>query len=210
MNLEPISQVIISDDFLSVVERLKEIAPKGSRFELFIKESENFLVSDANEVIAKAYLSSKEQIFICLASQTFSDVVQNRLLKIIEEPPKNKNFILITPLKSALLPTIKSRLPITVLQSQTQDLNINLDISNLTLQSLYDFVQENKRLKPKEAIGTLEYIIKEALVSKKYNLDEATLELFGKSREVLNMGAPADFTLTTVLLKLLAKKVKKG
>jgi hypothetical protein len=71
-------------------------------------------------------------------------------------------------------------------------------------------VQENKRLKPKEAIGTLEYIIKEALVSRKYNLDEATLELFGKSREVLNMGAPADFTLTTVLLKLLAKKVKKG
>ena len=209
MRLEATSQVVISSNFFEVVDKLREVAPKDARFELFIKEDENFLVSDANEVIAKAYLSSKEQVFICLGAQIFSDVVQNRLLKIIEEPPKNKQFILITPLKSALLPTIKSRLPITTIKSETEVLNINLDIKNLTLQSLYDFIQENKRLKSKEAIDILEYIIKEALKSSKYNLDEATLELFSKSREVLNLGAPADFTLTAVLLKLLAKKIKR-
>lgn len=209
MKLEPISQVIISEDFLGVVEQLKEVAPKDSRFELFIKDDTNFLVSDANEVIAKAYLASSELVFLCLGAKTFSDVVQNRLLKIIEEPPKNKIFILITPLKSALLPTIKSRLPITTIKKEQKDLKINLDINNLNLQNVYNFIQENKRLKPNEAVEILEYIIKEAIKSNRFNLDEATLELFSKAREALNLGAPADFTLTTILLKLLAKKAKK-
>ena len=208
MNLKPISQIIISDDFLGVVDKLKEIAPSSARFELFIKDDSNFLVSDANEVIAKAYLSSKEEIFLCLGAKVFSDVVQNRLLKIIEEPPKNKIFILITPLKSALLPTIKSRLPITTLKENKNSIELNLDLTNLNLQNVYNFIQQNSRLKPQEAIEILEYIIKEAIKSNKFTLDEATLELFSKSREALNLGAPADFTLTTILLKLLAKKAK--
>ena len=209
MNLKPISQIIISENYLEVVDKLKEVAPKDSRFELFIKEDSNFLVSDANEVIAKAYLASKEKIFLCLGTKVFSDIVQNRLLKIIEEPPKNKEFILITPLKSALLPTIKSRLPLINMQKLKEEVEINLDINNLNLETLYKFVQENKRLKPQEAITILEHIIKEAIKSNRYNLDERALNLFSDAREALTLGAPTDFILTATLLKLLSKKVKK-
>ena len=209
MKLEPISQVLISDDFSGAIEKLKEVAPKDSSFELFIKENENFKVSDANEVIAKAYLASTNKVFLCLATEQFSEVVQNRLLKIIEEPPKNKEFILITPSKATLLPTIKSRLPITILKNQSSNINLNLNIKSLSLEDVYNFIQEQKRLKPKEAMPIAEAIIKEAIKSNAYNLDSNTLELFTKATKTLNLGSPADFVLTTILLKLLAKKKKR-
>ncbi len=209
MELSLQSQIIITADFHGIVERLQALAPKEVSFELFIKEGENFLVSDANEVIAKAYLASQEKVYLCLASNTFSDVVQNRLLKIIEEPPKNKEFILLTPNKAALLPTIKSRLIVTTLNEDQESIEIDLDMEHLELQGVYQFIQENKNLKQQEAFGVIEAIIKKAILSGKFNLDEDTLALFSKAREVLNLGSPVDFVLTTLLLKLLAKKQKR-
>ncbi len=209
MKIEPISQVIITNNFNNAIELLQEVAPKDALFELFIKEDDNFLVSDANEVIQKAYLTSQNQVFLCLASQNFSDVVQNRLLKIIEEPPKNKIFILMTPSKATLLPTIKSRLPITTLKDEIQEIELKLNLTNLTLKDAYNFIQENRRLKPNEATTILEKIVKEAIKSNSYNLDEHTLNLFTKLRVALDMGSPTDFILTTLLLKLLAKKIKR-
>lgn len=209
MRIEPISQVLITEDFNGAIDKLREVVPDGSGFELFIKEDENFKVSDANEVIAKAYLSSVEKVFICLASNQFSDVVQNRLLKVIEEPPRNKEFILITPSKSALLPTIKSRLPVNSLDKKSSDIELNLNFKNLTLDEVYNFIQEQKRLKPKEATIIVEQITKDALKSDAFNMDEATLELLGNARVALDLGSPADFVITTLLLKLLAKKKKR-
>ena len=209
MKLEPISQVIITKDFNRAIELLHDVAPDDALFELFIKEDGNFLVSDANEVIQKAYLTSQNQVFLCLASQNFSDVVQNRLLKIIEEPPKNKIFILITPSKATILPTIKSRLPITTLKYEIQEIDIDLNLKTLTLKDVYNFIQQNRRLKPNEATIILEKIVKDAIKSKAYNFDEQTLNLFSKLRVALDMGSPADFILTTLLLKLLAKKIKR-
>ncbi len=208
MKIEPVSQVLITDDFEGAIEMLKEAAPKDSAFELFIKEEENFKVSDANEVIAKAYLASQNKIYLCLATKQFSDVVQNRLLKIIEEPPKNKEFILITPSKSSLLPTIKSRLPVNVLKNETETADFGLDFNNLTLEAVYNFIQENKRLKPKEATYLIEQIAKEAIFSGAFDLDDSALDMFKNARKALDVGSPADFTLTAVLLKLLAKKRK--
>ncbi len=209
MELSLQSQIIITSDFSSTIEKLQALAPKEASFELFVKEDENFLVSDANEVIAKAYLASQEKVYLCLASNTFSDVVQNRLLKIIEEPPKNKEFILITPNKAALLPTIKSRLIVTTLGEVQESVAIDLDVENLELQSVYNFIQENKNLKQQEAFGVVEAVIKKAILSGRYNLDEDTLALFTKAREALKLGSPPDFILTTLLLKLLAKKQKR-
>ena len=209
MRIEPISQVLITEDFNGAIDKLKEVVPEGSGFELFIKDDESFKVSDANEVIAKAYLSSVEKIYICLASNQFSDVVQNRLLKVIEEPPRNKEFILITPSKSALLPTIKSRLPVNSLDTKISNIELNLNFKNLTLDEVYTFIQEQKRLKPKDAMPIVEQIIKEAIKSNSFNLDEVTLELLGNARVALDLGSPADFIITTVLLKLLAKKRRR-
>ncbi len=209
MELSLQSQIIISSDFSGTIEQLQSMAPKEVSFELFIKEDENFLVADANEVIAKAYLASQEKVYICLASALFSDVVQNRLLKIIEEPPRNKEFILITPNKSALLPTIKSRLIVTTLHEAKEEKILDLDIRNLELGTVYSFLQSHKNLKQYEAVEVVEAIIKEAILSNSFNLDEDTLALFSNIREALDVGSSSDFILTTLLLKLLAKKKKR-
>jgi len=209
LNIEAKSQIIITSNHQKAIELLKQKAPKGSSFELFIKDNENFLVSDANEVIASSYLASKEQIFLVLYANNFSDIVQNRLLKIIEEPPKNKEFIIITPSKSTLLPTILSRLPLVTLEDEKEQVALSLDVKNLNLESVYHFLQEHKRLKSAEAIVLLEAIIKEAIICESYNLDEKSLELFHKLRIALDVGSPSDFVLTTLLLKLLAKKKKR-
>jgi len=167
-----------------------------------------FLVEQAKETISKAYISSDTLNYIILISPSFSDVVQNRLLKIIEEPPKNKAFIIITESKSAILDTIKSRMPITVLKEEQSQELFELDINNLNLAKVYDFIQKNSRISAKECQKKVETISTIAMKSQRYNLDEDTLKVFSNSVKALDMGSPTSFILNTVLLKLLAKKRK--
>jgi len=210
LNIEAKSQIFITSNYNDVIEDIKKRAPRNSYFEYFIKDDENFKVEDANEVISKAYLASEYKVYLILYSNSFSDVVQNRLLKIIEEPPKNKEFIVITPSKSTLLSTIKSRLPIINFDKTKSVVDINLNFKNLSINEVYGFIQEHKRLKPKDAIEYLESIVTNAIKSKSFNLDEQSFDLFKNARVALSLGSPADFVLTTVLLKLLAKKRKKA
>jgi ribosome-binding ATPase YchF (GTP1/OBG family) len=115
------SQVIIStkmEETISLLEGLQN----SERIVKILEEDKAFSVDDAKVAIAKAYMASEETTVIILGAKVFSPIVQNKLLKVIEEPPKNKEFILLTHSKSTVLDTIKSRLPITVL-SQAQVLD---------------------------------------------------------------------------------------
>lgn len=165
-----------------------------------------FLVEHAQEAIAKAYIASERLNYIILVAPRFSAIAQNRLLKILEEPPRNKAFILITESKSALLETIQSRLPVTVLSDAPVDKQFNLDIENLNLAKVYAFIQEHQRISAVECKALVEKIAINAMKSQKYNLDESTLKLFSDSIKALEVGSPTTFILNVLLLKLLAKK----
>ena len=207
MSLDIKSQVIITQDSTQVVESLKT-KTNSHRVIIIQEESKAFGVDDAKEAIAKAYIASEIPTIIILIAKIFSPVVQSKLLKIIEEPPPKTDFILITQSKSTILPTIKSRLPITVL-NDTQDSQIDsIDVSSLNLQSVYDFIQKHKRTSAKETKIIIEQITKDTLKSNQYNIDDKTLNLFSDSIQALDMGSPASFVLSAVLLKLLAKKKK--
>lgn len=169
-------------------------------------EKEIFSVKDAQLVIEKAYLASEEQNIIILAATQFSIFVQNKLLKIIEEPPENKVFILISESKSAILPTIKSRLPVTILSEKVEEVDLGLDLKQVSLATVYDFVQTHKRTDAKAMKLLIERISKEAIHSQSYDLDEKTLTLFSNAFIALDVGSPPQFVLNTLLLKLLARK----
>jgi len=169
-------------------------------------EGKDFLVEHATMAIEKAFVATEVENYIILIAPRFSDISQNRLLKIIEEPPKNKHFILITESKSSILPTIKSRLPITILHDNKNDEVLKLDIDNLNLAKLYEFVQENKKLSSVECRVLVEQIAKKAIKSGRYSLDESLLKVFSDSIKALEVGSPTSFILNTVLLKLLSKK----
>lgn len=199
-----VSQVIISSNIDDMVIQL-EALQQNERFVKIIKE-DNFLVEDAKLAIEKAYIASDETTVIILAAKTFSPVVQNKLLKVIEEPPPKKEFILITPSKATILDTIRSRLPITVSSSHTEEEALGLDVAHLSLASVYEFVQTHKRTDAKVMKTLVERISKEAIYSQAYSLDEKTLDLFSNAFIALDVGSPPPFVLNTLLLKLLARK----
>ncbi len=201
------SGVIVTEQPNEVLAQLQALK-RDELFSIIDTEQKEFLVADADQVIAKAYVASEVSNFIILIAPRFSAVAQNRLLKILEEPPKNKHFILITESKSALLPTIKSRLPITVLSDKKEQEAFELEVGSLNLAKVYDFVQKHKRLSAVECKAMVEKISLEAMRSRKYNLDKSTLKVFSDAIKALEVGSPTSFILNTVLLKLLAKKRK--
>jgi len=199
------SQIIITTQFEQTLAKLRELALSNEVMIPIFREG-NFLVEDVKLAIEKAYLASQEKTIIILAADHFSEVVQNRLLKIIEEPPPNKEFILLFPSKAIILPTIRSRLPITILDENTSMVETGLDMATLDIRAVYDFIQEHNRIQAAKAKELLEKISAEAIKSQQYHIDETTLNLIRDAVKVLDRGSPPAFVLTGILLKLLARK----
>jgi len=199
------SQIIITTKFEETIASLRQLAVTDEIFVPIVREG-NFLVDDVKLAIEKAYLASHERTIIILAADNFSEVVQNRLLKIIEEPPPNKEFVLMFPSKSIILPTIRSRLPITVLDEVSSVEVLGLDMQNLDIRAVYEFVQEHARINAAKAKVLLEQIATAAMKTQRYTIDEATLNLMRDAVKILDRGSPPTFVLTGVLLKLLARK----
>lgn len=199
------SQVIVTANIDETVTTLENLRTT-ERIVKIIEEEKAFGVDDAKLAIAKAYMASEETTVILLGAKIFSPIVQNKLLKVIEEPPKNTEFILLTNSKSTILPTIKSRLPITVLSEAEVWDDLGLEVKALSLASVYEFVQNHKRTNAKEMSIIVERIAKEAMVSQAFDLDERSLTLFSECYVALDMGSPPQFVLNTLLLKLLARK----
>lgn len=198
-----IEETIVQLEALVTTERIIKI-DRNEKEEI----KEKFLVDDAKLAIEKAYMASEEVVIIIMAAKLFPPVVQNKLLKVIEEPPKNKEFILITPSKATVLDTIRSRLPIQVLEREQEEEELALDITKLTLQSVYEFVQKHQRTNTTEMIRIVERVSTGAMQSGKFDLDEKTLQLFSNTFIALDMGSPPSFVLNSLLLKLLARKKK--
>ena len=199
------SQIIITAHFEDALVKLRQLALQGERLIPIFREG-NFLVEDVRQAIEKAYLASQEKTIIVLAADQFSEVVQNRLLKIIEEPPPNKEFILLFTSKAIILPTIRSRLPVTVIDELSSVSELALDMQKLDIRLVYDFVQEHARISAPKAKGLLEQIGATAIMSRYYEMDERTLDMMRDAVKVLDRGSPPAFVLTAVLLKLLARK----
>ena len=69
-------------------------------------------VAEIDELVAKTFLKPLEgdkKAFVILNAEDMSDKCQNKLLKTLEEPPKNTYFILGASNLSPILPTVLSR-----------------------------------------------------------------------------------------------------
>ncbi|RLA71131.1 MAG: DNA polymerase III subunit delta' [Epsilonproteobacteria bacterium] len=197
---------IYSKSFATKLMQGKEEELSNPKVHRIAGEKQSFTLADAKVVISKAYLASEEKMVIILVADHFSTYVQNSLLKVIEEPPKNKIFIFLTESKSAILPTIKSRLPISILSEVKEEKELGLDMKYLSLESVYEFTQIHERTDAKAMKLLIEEISKEAIRSEGYDLDEKTLSLFSNTFIALDVGSPPSFVLNTLLLKLLARK----
>lgn len=78
----------------------------------FPKSGDDFKVSDVSEIIDISNLKpieAKMKIVVINNFDSSSAISQNKLLKILEEPPKNLQFFLLCNNLSSILPTILSR-----------------------------------------------------------------------------------------------------
>ena len=193
------SEIIITDDVEARAEELREEL-SGSRVVMFVREK--FLIEDAKAVIAEAYISEEHEKYLIIAAREYNVYSQNSLLKILEEPPRNIIFILISPSKSALLPTIRSRLPVHKEHASTSLPQLSIDLQRLDLQTLFEFVSEHKNSTRNELKELIEALYLQAL-RQGVRLKEREIENFDMAYRLVELNARGSSVLLLILMGLL-------
>ncbi len=84
----------------------------GTSPDFFTFPNDKYTVEDAEKIVSECYLKPFEfscKIFLLRDFDEASPAVQNKLLKVIEEPPKNVYFFITAKIFDMVLPTIRSR-----------------------------------------------------------------------------------------------------
>lgn len=201
------STILVVDNIDSTLNDLVSFYPKHLVRIIKNEEKEEFLISQATLAIKEAYIASNEKKYIFLCGTTFRNEAQNSLLKVLEEPPSNVVFIILTTSKSSILPTIYSRMPYLYLKkSQLKD-ESPLDIKKLDLKDIYNFLKENQKISKNEAKEIIESILLKVKIQD-LSLTQSQLEFFSKSIKLLELNSRPVNVLTTLLLSLSNQKTK--
>jgi DNA polymerase-3 subunit delta' len=202
MNELDSSHILITQEIEEEISRIKSrLYP--SRVVIFFKEDE-FKVDDAREVIREAYIAEEKTKYIILASKFFNETSQNALLKLLEEPPRNIEFIVITESKSSLLPTVRSRMPLFTHKSEKQNLQLNISLKKLDLSALFDFIKEHERVPKHEAKELIEALYNKAM-QEKIMLNSSQLESFENAYKLINLNARLNSVLSMLLMKFIRR-----
>ena len=195
-----LSQIIISDSVELEAGQLK-LQLSGQRVVAFYEE--DFLVEHVKAIVKEAYIAEASTKYIIIASQSFNQYVQNSLLKLLEEPPENIRFILISPSKSILLPTILSRLPLfRVPDRAVSDVTIPFSFLRFDLATLTEFVKKHERTSKREAKILIEMMFAKATQELK-QLNKDQLHAFETALPLLELNSRPPTIFTALLLTFL-------
>ena len=201
------STILIVND---IEENLAQISATLPKHDVRVIKNEeegkkDFLILHAKQVVKEAYIASERMKYIILCGETFTIEAQNSLLKILEEPPKNTTFIIITNSKSGILKTIFSRLPHHYLKTKKKRLPTPIDVSRLELKEVYNFLKQNQRISKSEAKELIESLLYSAN-EKKLKLTSNELESFSMAMKLCELNSRPINILTNLLLILMSKK----
>jgi len=195
---EPIlGHIIISSDLEGEIHRLQEVL-HPLRVVSFLED--NFKIEHAKQVTAEAYISDTQRKYIIIAAIEFTTVAQNALLKLLEEPPKNIEFILISPTKSNLLPTVRSRLPILKTQKSHNTQRIDINLGRLDYKEVFAFLKEHARISKNEAKALVEALYFRATEVDKLILSPKQLENFDMAYRLLDLNSRVQSVLAMLLM----------
>jgi len=203
MQVHKKGHIIIASDYESEVERLEEEL-KPFRVVKFVEE--NFKIEHAKSVVNEAYISESQTKYIILAALEFTAVAQNSLLKLFEEPPLNIEFILISPTKSNLLSTVRSRLPILKNSTSHETLSVDLSLARVDYKQVFQFLKENARVKKNDAKALVEALFRRATVIDKLILTPAQLDNFDKAYRLLNLNSRPQSVLAMLIMGFVREK----
>lgn len=195
--------ILISSELEVEVERL-ESELKPLRVVKFIEE--NFKIEHAKAVVNEAYISESQTKYIVLAALEFTAVAQNSLLKLLEEPPVNIEFIIISPTKSNLLPTVRSRLPILKHNTSHEKISISLNLARIDYKEVFAFLKENARVKKNDAKELVEALFYKATVEDKLILTTSQIESFDKAYRLLDLNSRPQSVLAMLVMQFVREK----
>jgi len=197
--------IIISDDIESEVTKLEEQL-KPFRVVKFVVIGEVFKLEHAKAVVIESYISESDTKYIILGSSDLSDVAQNSLLKLLEEPPRNIEFIIISPTKSNLLPTVRSRLPILKINNHHIVHELELNLARLDYKDVFSFLKENARVKKEEAKELVQALFHRATVVDMLILSPLQLDNFDKAYRLLSLNSRPQSVLAMLLMSFAREK----
>ncbi|MBK1964292.1 DNA polymerase III subunit delta' [Campylobacter novaezeelandiae] len=195
-----VSKIIISNDFDGIkTKMIEDFGFKNLRF--IPKEVTNeFLLDDARAVEKESYIAETQEKIIILMAYSFRTEAQNFLLKLLEEPPRNIKFLIVTPSKNLLLPTIKSRLICQKDKIIKEEIDLKIDLKKLDLKMIFEFIKENENLDKVELMQKISLLVQECLKVKKFKEEE--LDFFYKAYELAKLNSKASLLFATLLLNV--------
>lgn len=185
---------------------------------LWICPEKDYTIDEVDVIFEKVRFTledNEKYFFVLEKAQTFNAATANRLLKLLEEPPRGYVFILLTTNKNAILPTIISRSHIINLGAcgaiDSCELHPIADclISAHKLDDPVGFELELKKhkLTDREAVqlcfDMLEYIAKKLAVAKKQAEQDHLMATIDTIKEHLRSSpgsGSADFFLKRLFL----------
>ena len=204
------SKIVITSDFEALKEEI--LGLYGVNLVRFFF-AEDFLLENAKEVAAEAYIAESEPKLLVLGAKNFRVEAQNSLLKIIEEPPKNIFFIIAATSKNMLLPTVRSRLVTENRLIKKQREKTGLNYKRLELKEICAFIDEKSALERSEKLvknDLKELIAAIALEATaqgvKFSAEE--LEYFFKAVRLAELNTKTHALLTPILLMIYEKGLR--
>ena len=191
--------IIISDDIENEALRV-ENEVKPLRCVKFIVTDESFKIENAKAVLAESYISESKTKYIIIGASDLTDVAQNSLLKLLEEPPKNIEFIIISPTKSNLLPTVRSRLPILKVDTYRDIKELDINLAKLDYKDVFNFLKDNVRVKKDEAKDLIQALFHRATVVDALILTPSQLDNFDKAYRLLNLNSRPQSVFAMILM----------
>jgi len=177
-----LSKAVITND----IDRfLKEIKAD------FIIRKEEIKIDDVNEIKQKAYIADKHSKLIVLAAEKFNVYAQNALLKLIEEPPKGVDFLIVTNSKYILLDTILSRV---FLEKKIYKENENIEIKTVTNDYILELLTSD--LEKKDIKELLYNIVKQK------ELNEEQMKIITDAIKMLELNIDKEAILSLVMLSI--------
>ena len=198
------SHIIISSDIESAYEKLK-VQLHPFRIVSFIEDGE-FKIEHAKAVISESYISESKTKYIILGAKSYNTISQNALLKVLEEPPRNIEFIIIAPTKANLLPTVRSRLPI--IQGDVTHVVKEIDFNLLQIDyaKIFSFLKEHARISKGEAKTLVEALYYRAIVVDKILCSRQQLENFDKAYRLLELNSKPQNVLSMLLMSFVSER----
>ncbi len=148
-------------------------------------------VDDVAFIKQKAYISDKNNRLIIIAAEKFNIYTQNALLKLIEEPPKNVEFMIVTNSKYSLLDTILSRVSVEKKHFKTEK---NITLEKITNEYILELLTSDL---DKESIKDLF-----ALIVKEKKLNEEQMKIITEAVKMIELNLNKEAIVSLVMLSL--------